>query len=67
MPFLIRMRTLKTDTPNFFGIFALDKDVDGDTGPAVGQGNALIPTLPQWADYIDSVVSSFEKHPSSHE
>jgi hypothetical protein len=65
--FLLRPRTLKTDSPLFSSAFddEVDNYVNFDiaeavSDPKVGQGNALLPSLVQWVDYIEGVILGFE-------
>jgi hypothetical protein len=67
--FLLRPAALKSDSPLFSGAFAdeAESSVNFEIGEAVsgsqiGETNALLPSLRQWVDYIESVILSFEPH-----
>lgn len=65
--FLLRPRTLKTDSPLFSSAFdhEVDNYVNFDiaeavSDPKVGHSKALLPSLVQWVDYVDGLILSFK-------
>jgi hypothetical protein len=67
MPYLIRPRTLNTDSPLFSGVF--DSEVkDGVnfeiekavSNTQVAKGDALLPTLRQYIDIVEDLILCFE-------